>query len=870
MVDERWADPLEGLSAYSIQSQWARMYLSKYHRTGRFEDGLGHPDYRYLRSTWLYDPRVYRSWYSYWDPPPGGGPPSTEPIVLTEHLQEGLDFYVYMSVSNLRVTYDVIKAEDKFYLYSPCEELDIKIPCEIIDPSDSKVPGHPYGFPQEITNDLKQHQFFYQWGSTWWNVVDLPIFLRVKPEDLEDLKTALENGEASGANTFILGLTHTFPKKEKIERVQVGTTTYLRVIEDNERFSTSIDRFFTLMKELPKTIRILVASDIHVEEKADTLDNAAAGLGDSSIGADPRYCNRNMQARRLAQEALELWKKGKIDYAVFLGDLIDYAWKDSNVLNLNLYPNRGFAQTENSEGIEIGIPYALGEFGQELPALLGEGQIQEAGDWYEVLEEVLLGNEATEYVPGGRTLFIGEGAGDNDNIAKVYEVEARLRDYDNSESWELSNWSEFEEIFKPMMNCVTTYLVPGNHDRYIFGPDLLGILEDPYNAFIKTIIDDILENEPGLEGYITNVKFALIKLLTRGNHDAAVKIARSGAGIPDWEEVEFYTERGLSINQGEKYDEDYRELTSTNPSVDLNYRAFLMAFHSPGVLAGLMKVASGFSLPTGGIFTGIGAGSVELPYANRDNVRTDLRLGFFDNGPNWDTLQDATPRTRGFYWEKKREEAPPIANFRMWRNSPENLIIFMHAPPICHYGAHGGPPLELVNLSLEFPQTFVHNFEEFLRILHPYCATNYAPYTVEHKNPLLVLAGHTHRRHTYSVLGTDSNVVMYKYWRGNSLIDDLHSKYATDGWEGAYKWWVQPEQSLSLELVNRDTGRALCVHTGCVGALPCHDYDEENSDPIEPGDDSFTPFHEQQGYYIIEIVHGIVTSIEWRSLWYKD
>ena len=76
----------------------------------------------------------------------------------------------------------------------------------------------------------------------------------------------------------------------------------------------------------------------------------------------------------------------------------------------------------------------------------------------------------------------------NGNFFYVNESACRSFGYTKDEFWQLSNWSVFDKIFRPMMNCVTTFLVPGNHDRYIFDPDLLGVLKEPYDEFIKSVI----------------------------------------------------------------------------------------------------------------------------------------------------------------------------------------------------------------------------------------------------------------------------------------------------------------------------------------------------------------------------------------------
>jgi hypothetical protein len=791
------------------------MYSPPFYDT-EIVDGLGLLNARYrARCFWsefAWDPLIYGSYIHY-----KNHPAPTREIFLQDYLENGLEFYVYLTMESLYVTYDFIKEHDTFLLQLRCPK-NIVIKCRIIDPPNKQI---------------KKHQIVSPWTSYGsFPGLALPIYLRIEREELNQLQEVF-NDDNYNMNTLLLSLKYTYPLEKKNVRKTINDVEYVDVESTGHLGTLWYENLFTLREKVPDVIRVLVASDFHVAERNKKY------LGESPpAGA---YCDFNQQAERLKIKVKEHWKKGEIDYAVFCGDLIDFALKDdalernSDDARINLFPSPEFKDDP--------LPYGLG------------------GYFYSLTQLVYRATHGTEEEREQARMI----ARSSENLHKIMKVLEKLGNP------EFSNWQMFNDIFKDMTVCVPTYMVPGNHDRIVFGYDLLGMNEAKFNQFVDAILS------PTEEFFLAwGWAFAL------GTLGLSTVIIPSEEGPPEFEPTHHFAHIGLTESQAADFD--------TGRNIQSNYRTLLAAFHAREALGGIGIVDNA-------TFTNTLADSSLLLKHTKGNIR----LAFFDSGPAWNLVNNTTPWCRGFP-EPRKGVHPQIDRLKKWRDDDahkdETLILFMHSGPFSVFGtSHAGPVgTDYLIFSAPHPEndtdeehrhfvymndnlfygTFYHSLREMLWILAPRLKMgdgttghshtpdyDFQPETrLERERPVLVFAGHTHWRHTYSLLHN-----VYRDWNdqitvpilyhigslrcvhyefGNSILETLNSLGSL---EAARIWWRH---------------RSLVVNTGCVGPIPGLDYDENIGTggwPVSRPEDS-------QGYYVMTIEEGVVTRIEWKSLFY--
>jgi hypothetical protein len=844
MPTDRFADSLIAQGVW--QWKWQRMLLGKYHRTGDTVDGYD-PDYRYLVAHSLYSPRKFRSLLAFEQ-----DPPTTEDVPLSEFVGAGLDFYVYMSMGSIRTTYSRIATEDRFSLKTcelPGGALEVR--CTVIPPTEAAVPGIPGG-------DLTLHQYgFGGWGPLRFNLLHLPVFLRVSSDDVAQLLAVFDRIQAS---TLLLRLIHSFPRKEKLARQVVGGSSYVSRTATDEYFAAEIPGFLTVRKSIPSTIRVLVASDIHIAEANDIIENNGIGQPPGTPGVlDNLYCNQNTQARHLVEAARQHWERGEVDYVILNGDIIDYALKDSIDYTINLHPNRGF--------IEEPRAFRLGsQFFNMRAVALGDDTMT-GDDWVtEYVQPTLdfagIGANWGDEVPGPPSFFAGE-AQDPDvaNWNRVMALFAKLRDDPLA-----SNWGQANKILQPMVDCVPTFLVPGNHDRIVCGYDLAGTSCAKYRAFFDAIAVSIANDAPALTSY----KLALARAYSWLDRDAAVQKVKDEVEeeAPACERGEHFAHLGLSAAQARSYDDNVRKLKS-------NFRTFLGLFHEESALSQINDIPQQPSTGGSSLRGGLGYGSRLVPFSGEQKSGA-VRFAFFDDGPNWNLLENPTPWVQGFPAEVGKEPAA-ISQFRRWRehsdHDKETLIGFLHAPLFSLYGPHNGrhAPGASKLSDAKRPLIFKHGWMEFMKLSMPWVQSlsGITPTEKKRDRPLLLMSGHSHWKHTYSLFGYDA-AEQYYYEYGNGLLSSptdrtgLHEIAEDHGFLGAYDWWHHPQGRRA-----EGTARTLVLHSGCVGPIPGPDYDEDSRGKVTTGT-WYVPPEQAQGYYILTIDQGVVTKIEWKSLWYKD
>jgi len=805
------------------RKEWDRKYCARYHRAGGDANlapkelhGLGIPDNRYLIPLFRYTPLHYRplSEFSI------DNPPEQEEIILADVLSSGLDFYVYLDLDSLLVTYDMVE-KDIFELVIPGQCIhpsqDVWIDCKIVEPDEG----------------YKRHQVDHGWVYDLQNLA-LPVWLRVEPNELLKIQAVFED-PANQMTTLSVALSHRF-RTQKLQEETIGAENLVKV-QGEVWVSNYREGFFVFRERRDRPVRILVASDIHIAERHDTL---AHRFGE----ANPTLCNFNDQARKLAEITYDGWRTGQIDYVVFCGDIVDYVLKDSFETEVNLHPSAEYRDDPN--------PYGMGEYFYNFSNLTADS---------------------------GHPVLTGEnGEPDLDNLARARAVLETLADQAQL-SW--TNWQLFREIFQQLIRCgVPTFLIPGNHDYLVFGYDLAGWDEETFDAFIHAVI-----------GYSEAEKLTLLILaetlafLTMGYFPVEFP--------PDYDPLAQHKSTGLTEAQAEAYDTD-----TTVRKLRSNYRTLLGSFYDGSALAGMAGVGA---TPVAHYFP---ADSFLVKQETKST-----RLGFLNTGPVWDYLANASPWLVGFP-EGEKKPNPALEQLGRWRDvhTEDGLILFMHAPPLSTFNAaqQGSEYWEEYNILLrglyagasDTPEeaatythmgiyldpitgkpsynmckqqhTFFHGWIRTLNLLapllqyadplyhkHPESSLYPAPETIkERSNPVLVFAGHTHWRHTYSLLrlvhpvdppDLDSARCVH-YLCGNQLVKELNqtSSGSTDETRraNAAAWW---------------TSRCLVANTGCVGPIPPAEAAEEGAQQQAAA---------SQGYYVVTIEDGVVTTISWNSLYY--
>jgi hypothetical protein len=508
-------------------------------------------------------------------------------------------------------------------------------------------------------------------------------------------------------------------------------------------------------------------------------------------------------------------------------------------------------------------PFGMGERGIHLPSLLDS-----ESDGYTALSSA----------PGGSA-----------NVERAANVLEMLG------QGSTTNWQQFSAIFSPLMDCVRTFLVPGNHDYEVFGYEFMGISEDKFNEFIDAVADDTVESR---HKTILDLLAAII-----GSRSAAIDfLIALGGGLPDYQDVSQYKTTGLTQAQAKQYDDTKRALKS-------NFRALLSAFWAEQAVGGIHFGHNGDARADNSCH--------EIP-----STSGIVRLGFLNSGPIYNHLVNTSPWLRGFP-NKEKQTHQAIQNLQQWRDNDafkdDTLIICMHAPPLTRIFPNTGvtyaaacftmtpwsPDHEPANADdqsvwddykgeCEFSNIWqarnfqdpdpdppldpvkdpvyaapLHNHRALLMALSPKVYVGCHSHTGDHswweeveekirQRPVLTLAGHTHWKHTYSIDRMTKGTPDYQGYRGcihfhygNELINELH-EYADNN--SADTWWKN---------------RSLIVTTGCVGPIPSPDFKDQYT-PVEPGDPGYTPPFESQGYYIVTIEDGVVTRINWNNLWYKN
>jgi hypothetical protein len=844
MLDEyEWWDllPTDKVPA----SIWERRYLDKvilYPFTT--VDGLGttnvrvHPTYFWSALRW--DPLTYRTFAHY-----RANPAPTRDIILQEYLESGLEFFAFVGVENVYVTYKTIQENDNvLLLLPPCLGTSLALNCTILDPPAPEAARH------EVVNG---------WYPESWPGLALPVFLRLEPGELQKIKEVFEENPVT---TLTFSLSYVYPRERQNQLSVVGGVQYLRSDPTNRKGYVEYPNFFTFRKEVPSIVRLLVATDLHVADRFDSI--VAKGVAQMPKDGGS-FCNCNDQGSRLATAIKDHWKKGEIDYAVITGDLVDYDMKDSFPIELNFKPVGEF--------VDDPMPFGMGEHGADLGALLDSD------------------------APGNRAL------GDIANRERARLVLEQLTHIENT------TWQDFDNIFRDTAACVRTFMIPGNHDYQVFGSELLGLSQAKFNELVAAIEDDIHQNSEGtiralrITALVAAAVFGgpqgVFAALAASSDSAAWTLLKAifGDEPPEWSDSANYGNTGLTSSQAECYD-GARALTS-------NYRAVIGGFWAEAAATCMGQL-------TGDIRRG--HSSHEIPLGDRV-----IRLGLFDTGPNWNILGNRSPWLRGFPVDQKAHATPlpsqALQQLARWRDDLEferdTLLLFMHAPPVDFLPRYDGSADPFAygslcfrlwpyfdtnkwlddgcNPSLTWVGTAVpgildsiygaplHGHRQLLRLLAPELIEGYHKHyegdepsleleRTDRERPVLVFAGHTHMRNTFSLDSvTDSTnagsialgCAHLRY--GNGLLDEL--RYASDSSvpasNAAKEWWRR---------------RSLIVTSGCVGPIPLAPVRQVGSrlEEIKAGDAGFTPPSDRQGYYIVTLQDGVVTRLDWHSLWYQD
>jgi hypothetical protein len=751
-------------------------------------------------------------------------------INIETYLETGLDFYVYLCMDSLYVNYERVKENDQFILSLPqaCGiQESLRMQCKIIEPSDPL---------------RRKHQVVLSWDGGFVALA-LPVFLRLEPEALGNISTLFEQ---YGMNTLMFDLRYFYPREQKFTLTDDLSHVIVESLSpDDPMQGTAVlcwPHFFTFGRARDE-IRFLVASDIHVAERCDRIQQMGSAWlpepqGPGRLGAD--YCNYNKQAKRLAQIGLKKWQQGEIDYVVLAGDLVDFSLKDTIQAQVDIKPTDKFFESPR--------PYGYGEPAFNLGSAIS--------------------------LPDSRPAFEPEA-----NIQRIEEVLSKLADLTNT------NWDLFRTIFRPMLSCVHTFLVPGNHDYLIFGSELAGMEREEFDSFF------------GEEG-------AFGVYLTAQSPWKRFGAFISGAQPPGWVDLSTFNDMRLTGNQAREYDKGRSLKCGDNNE----FRALLGPFWSYQTLSGLYQLGDDPDLRGADVRT-----SIISDFPIKLNGKY-LRFAFLNSGPVWNQICNPSPWLCGFS-NPKKETNVAISEVEKWRNNDafkdDMLVLFMHAPPLSRRFPSPGIKEYCFNFVLddiedisedekwpnsEYELTNIwrkpgaaqetelandpmfgapfHNHERLIRALSPQEARAITseghdlilPPEKKREGPVLILAGHTHWRHTYALKKfvddqTDNPRFRSRGWlsfdQGNELLIQLNDSHDPG-------WWKQD-----------GAGRSLIVTTGCVGPYPPGEFKIGGGGRLEYGDESeegYTNPRDKQGFYIVTVKRswGRVSKIEWNTLWYLD
>lgn len=735
----------------------------------------------------------------------------------------GLDFYVYLCMDSLYVNYEMIRDNDQFVLHLPqaCGiQESLKIQCTI-----DALP--------------RKHQVVRHWDGSFVALA-LPVFLRLEAEDLNNISRLFER---YSMNTLMFDLKYYYPLEQNFTLTDDLSHVIVEPVYSDDPLGTAMLRwphFFTFGRPREE-IRFLVASDIHVADRCDKIQQMGSSwLPESEGGPGPlslEYCNYNKQADRLAKTALEKWQQGQIDYVVLVGDLVDFVLKDTIKAKVDIKPTEKFYEEPR--------PFGYGETAFNLESLI--------------------------LLPDSRPAFEPD-----ENIQRIEEVLSKLSDLRNT------NWEVFREIFRPMLSCVHTFLVPGNHDYLVFGSELAGMEPEEFDAFFG--------NEGAFGMYLAaNTRDKIFATLL-------------GVQPPGWVDMSTFSDMRITKNQAQEYDAG-RLLKCGNPETN-DFRALLGPFGSHKALFGLNRLQDDPDLR--------GADVRTAPISDFliKCEGKDLRLAFLNSGPVWNQICNPSPWLCGFPNSKKGSNEA-INELKKWRNNEafqdDMLVLFMHAPPLSRRFPSAGineycywfvlddiegisedekwpnSKYELTNIWRKpiaaqktelandpmFGAPF-HNHEQLIRTLCPQEDITYSEFTSTQekirKTPVLTFAGHTHWRHTYALKRfiddqTDRRRFRSRGWldfdQGNKLLTLLNDSHDP-------AWW-------KLD----GTGRSLIVTTGCIGPCPVGEFKIGGDGRLEYGDESdagYTNPRDRQGFYTVTVKKswGRVSNIVWNRMWYLD
>ncbi|GAG70976.1 unnamed protein product, partial [marine sediment metagenome] len=475
-------------------------------------------------------------------------------------------------------------------------------------------------------------------------------------------------------------------------------------------------------------------------------------------------------------------------------------------------------------------------------------------------------------------------AGGPDNVQRANDAFNKLVEFQNT------NWEIFKKIFSKMMSCVPTYLVPGNHDYNSLGYEFTGMSPREFKDLTNAIGNDIAERESGeLLDFLMPLTFGIVS--RQAIIDYFINQER-----PDYNSMENYKDTGLNKAEILKYDQGPDatfdpddNVLNGNPTyyrkLESNWRALLGGIWAERGVSGIYSV--------GGI-----------PQRNEHftipKEEGSFRLAFIDQGPQWNKIKNIG-WMRGFPSHEK-EPNPMLEKIIEWRNEEiykdDFLIFFMHGPPLSIGPISDSKTDEIVSRCFKFiwgpeaedyrdpcPSSYIwnkpnriypgdstglevnndpnldapyHNNREFLMNISPLTnwgthnhttgSTNLSEEKIRNQ-PIIIFAGHSHRRHTYSLKQTirsdDETYMGCTHFRsGLKQLKNLNdSLYPKDWWEA--------EKSLILEV-------------GCLGPIPPSDITEDMTDYL-----AVSHPEESQGFYLVTLKDDVVTKIEWNSLWYN-
>jgi hypothetical protein len=861
---------------------------------GSIIDALGLTNARYIAGT-LYSPTPNFSWnpFNYNSFNQFRAYPLTgehQEINVDDHLDSGLEFYIYLEMDNLYVNYEMIRENDEFTLEIPgCDEV-VAAPL-------------PLTIRDDVPPSRKKHQVIYPWHNHgenlygyWFAHLALPVFLRLESTEVQKLKAIFDSVDADGnpmvdaegnpinqMNTLKFDLKYTYPK-ERISEFSEGNKTFIVVREGNdlEADEKEVTRRFpgllTFGRER-RFVRFMVASDIHVADRCDTIQSKASDWG-IKLPPHGEFCNYNAQAGRLAVAAFDGWRTGKFDYVFLVGDLVDHVLKDSAIeenFQIEIRPTADF--------IASPWPYGIGEKAYNVSNVI-EGKNRPI--WNAL-------NGTYFFVDSVHEAFHPFPSYPDDSwslpnlheyIDRLKEVRKKLKQFENT------NWDTFDRIFSIALGCVPTVLVPGNHDYFVFGSELHGMEKDKFDQFVEGV-QDLASDEDVLIGWMSSRDRAGVIALLRqwGIVDPA----------PEWQDLGTFHSMGITYAQAENYDKTRR--------LQCYYRAFLGPFWDEAALNGLET----FAKKTGN-WTGSGTCTIK----NLPSKGGNIRFVWLDNGPQWNSIVNPSPWVRGFP-DVEKEENTSITQLRSWRTYPNDmLIVFMHAPPVSQrYSQFLGTPKDICfkmksgtplligptdkhpNTEFEFSNIWnvhaiqnsswsipndpawgapFHGHEKLLRVLSPEDLEKitFEKCLVTRKQPVLTFSGHTHWRHTYSIQKTFTTTNPEPPFHERGSIDFLTDNFPhlMSGENGLlYDSNGQPTSEGAK--VNWWKGRSLVMTTGCIGPIPPGEFKIKTDGKLERlahDEAGYTQPEEQQGYYIVKVDRelGIVTNIKWEPLYYAN